>query len=48
VFVLRLRRLDAAEGATTKMSSQSGQIVSTPFGVDRNAAVAATGGGAHG
>jgi two-component system sensor histidine kinase PilS (NtrC family) len=48
VFVLRLRRLDAAESATAKLSSQSGQIVSTPIGVDRNAAVAATGGGAHG
>jgi two-component system sensor histidine kinase PilS (NtrC family) len=48
VFVLRLRRLDAAESATAKLSSQTGQIVSTPIGVDRNAAVAATGGGAHG
>jgi signal transduction histidine kinase len=48
VFVLRLRCLDAAESATAKLSSQSGQIVSTPIGVDRNAAVAATGGGAHG
>jgi two-component system, NtrC family, sensor histidine kinase PilS len=48
VFVLRLRRLDAAESATAKLSSQTGQIVSTPIGVDRNAAVVATGGGAHG
>jgi two-component system, NtrC family, sensor histidine kinase PilS len=48
VFVLRLRRLDAAESAAAKLSSQTGQIVSTPIGVDRNAAVAATGGGAHG
>jgi two-component system, NtrC family, sensor histidine kinase PilS len=48
VFVLRLRRLDAAESATAKLSSQTGQIVSTPIGVGRNAAVAATGGGAHG
>ncbi|HUE54109.1 MAG TPA: ATP-binding protein [Terriglobales bacterium] len=48
VFVLRLRRLDAAESATAKLSSQTGQIVSTPIGVGRNAAVVATGGGAHG
>jgi two-component system, NtrC family, sensor histidine kinase PilS len=48
VFVLRLRRLDAAESATAKLSRQTGQIVSTPIGVGRNAAVVATGGGAHG
>jgi two-component system, NtrC family, sensor histidine kinase PilS len=48
VFVLRLRRLDAAESATAKLSNQTGQIVSTPIGVDRNATVVATGGGAHG
>jgi two-component system sensor histidine kinase PilS (NtrC family) len=49
VFVLRLRRLDAAESTTTTRLTSQTQIASKHTGVEDNAAaVAATGGGPHG
>ncbi len=48
VFVLRLRRLDAADSSTPRLISKTGQIVPAPTAVQQNAAAAAATGGARG
>jgi two-component system sensor histidine kinase PilS (NtrC family) len=49
VFVLRLRRFDAAERATTRLPGQTTRVIPAQVGAAGSAAAAAaTGGGAHG
>lgn len=48
VFVLRLRRFDAAESATTRLPGQTTRVIPAQVGAAGSAAAAATGGGAHG
>jgi two-component system sensor histidine kinase PilS (NtrC family) len=49
VFVLRLRRFEVAESATTRLPGQTTRVIPAPVGAAGSAAAAAaTGGGAHG